>query len=118
MSARNPHILRVKCAKEGCCEISRFAYDTKPEYSEGYKRLHGNWRCSRHSQEEKVLTLERLQSNYEKEFVVVVRADIGGKHFWNGSNGFASGDAFKAWAKDFPAGTKLIVESTARIVLP
>lgn len=118
MSAKNPHILRVTCAKQGCCEIGRFAYDTKPEYSEGYKRHNGIWLCSRHSQEHKVLTLENLETNYEKEFVVVAREDIGGQHFWNGGNGFASGDAFKAWAKDFPVGTRLVVNSTAKITLP
>jgi hypothetical protein len=35
--------------------------------------------------------------------------------FWN-HQGFLSGPGFKVWAKDFPAGSRLIV--TARVELP
>lgn len=118
MSAKNPYILRVKCIKEGCCEIGRFACDTKEDYKDAYQRKNGKWLCSRHSDESKVLMPDHLENTVKKEFVCVAREDIGGKHFWNGSNGYASGDAFKAWAENFPVGTKLIVESTARIELP
>jgi len=36
----------------------------------------------------------------------------GSKH----GSGFAHGDGYKAWANDFPEGTKL--EVTARVILP
>lgn len=111
-------ILRVTCHKLGCHEIGRFSYGDKKDYRDGYLRHNGSWMCIRHSDESKVLLPSNLQTTRKRELTVVSIASISGQHFWDSKNGFASGDCFRAWAKDFPVGTKLVMESTARIILP
>lgn len=118
MSARRPHILRKKCAHEGCSESARYSFDTAREYRESslHKR---EWRCVRHSSPEKVLSLTNLECVTEME--AKPSADNPGSPnlYWHGgrlTSGFTSGDGYKAFANDFPPGTKLIV--IAQIILP
>jgi hypothetical protein len=81
------------------------------------------WRCARHSRADEVLSAddpgrETVLASYETDF------GYGGKvhRFFTpegnttGGSGFIYGPGFRAFADDFPAGTRLIV--TARVELP
>lgn len=115
---------RATCSHPGCKECGFFGYDTRAEQRDGDLRRHKTpWRCNRHTNAEKVLTPKNLSHSTSRVLVATPGEGIISDHlFWHDGDhlgsGFAFGDAFKAWAKDFPPGTKLIVESTARIELP
>lgn len=105
--------LRFCCSEEGCAEFTVFRYETRRELSESYAArayAHTGWRCSRHAKPLEVLGKDNMATEFE---VASNRTKLG--TFWNGC-GFMHGPGFKAWAEDFPPGTKLIV--TARIELP
>lgn len=106
--------LRFKCKHPGCAEAVTYRYDTRRELSESFElRAYGGdkgWACLRHSEPEKVLSA----TNQETRFEVVSDQKEYGRFF--GNNGLVTGPGFLAYAKDLPAGTKLIV--TARIELP
>jgi hypothetical protein len=70
----------------------------------------GRWFCVRHSKPNEVLSLENRETCAE----LISEERPYGRYF--GNFGFVHGPGFKAFAKDFPAGTKIIV--TARLVLP
>lgn len=102
----------VKCAHEGCMEMGYYTYDTRREYMDGVKwRQRHPYRCIRHRSINEVLSMELT----EREKTLVVEENPSGR-YWNGSRGFVHGDGYKAFAEDFPVGTKLIV--TAKIILP
>jgi hypothetical protein len=111
----NKYFQRVTCAEPLCKESANYGYETRADEKSGreWQKKHP-FRCARHSMPEKVLSL----SNLHRETVLVAQkgARCGDKLFWNGTNGFAHGDGYKAFADDFPEGTKLIV--TARIEIP
>lgn len=106
-----------KCAHEGCKEVGWFRFDTRREYTEWYKRR-GNkpWLCVRHTRPDDVLSAENLK----RETVLISEKSKNYPHlpdlFWGGSSVFCYGDGFKAYARDFPEGTKLKI--TAEIILP
>lgn len=125
--SRREYVSRFPCAEPGCTERSYYVADTRREqqktYADQQKRP---WRCIRHTAKSEVLSPDNL------ERVTVMTADrlrqspdrrrpdeeppfLDGL-FWGGGSGFQHGPGFKAWAKDFPPGTRLIV--TARIELP
>lgn len=106
--------VNVKCTEPGCFEYARFEYDTRRDAAEHFKTRR-EWKCTRHSNPHEVLSPD----NRETVTGLVNKALPIGKAtklFWNGHNGFSSGPGFKAFAADFPEGTKLII--TARIELP
>lgn len=108
---------RAVCHHPGCNESTVYSYDSKKEAREGYK-WRERWMCVRHSKPDDVLSESNMErtTTLEAKPVMTCRGDKVLGLFWNGSNGFAHGPGFKAFAKDFPEGTKLIV--TARIELP
>ena len=110
--ARREWMLRKPCVHQGCTEIGRWTYETKRDLERSYENKH-EFRCTRHSKPEEVLSVE----NAATEFVMVSKKSegCGDNLYWNGG-GFQHGPGFKAWANDFPEGTRLIV--TARIELP
>ncbi|WP_175777600.1 hypothetical protein [Burkholderia anthina] len=106
--------LRFICAHGGCGETVTYRFDTRRDLVSSYELKHysgGRWKCLRHSDPDRVLTVENLETRHE---LVSTRSEHGGLYF--GGQGFISGPGFLLYAKDFPAGTKLIV--TARIELP
>jgi len=99
------------CASPDCGEWSLHAADTK---AEELRRRQKPWYCTRHTRPEQVLT----PTNTVRERVLEVYELPFGK-FWreagteeSGSD-FTHGPGFKAFADDFPVGTRLIV--TARL---
>ncbi|MGV1682881.1 hypothetical protein [Sphingopyxis sp. NJF-3] len=111
--ARREWSLQFPCAHGGCTERAHWRYQTRRDLMESFELKNysnGRWRCIRHSNPEQVLSPSNLATRAE------VTSELKyGKHFF-GSFGLVSGLGFKAFADDFPAGTKLIV--TAEIVLP
>lgn len=105
--------LRFVCVEAGCLETANYVYQTKRDMLESFELKHGShgrWKCSRHSRPEQVLS----EANPTTRIEWVSEEHPSGRYF--GSAGFVSGPGFRVWAKDFPAGTTLIVET--RIVLP
>lgn len=116
--SRRPYFIRLQCAESGCGETGFYEADTRAEEREIRVRLRDRpWRCVRHTRPGEVLS----SSAPIKSHRLVVREERHGK-FWReetaekGGSGFAYGPGFKAFAKDFLPGTRLIV--TARVELP
>lgn len=113
--ARREWTLRKQCTHYGCTEFSCFRYDTQRELRESSYQSKP-WTCTRHTNAEKLLTLE----NMVRETVVINAAGPAGKLYWmegeRMNSGFIYGAGFKAFADDFPPGTRLII--TARVETP
>lgn len=105
-------IVRYKCTYPEC------NYWTFSEYNNGREVAHGakhrdNYKCTRHTDPDSVLSPTCTKRSIEMENQKHPRAE---GNFWDGSYGFQYGPGFKAWADDFPIGTKLKI--TAEIILP
>ncbi len=101
------------CGHEGCSERFLYRYPTHRDLVQSFEvknYSHGRWKCTRHTRPSEVLSAENPRTEHE----VVLEQKPHGKFF--GRSGIVSGPGFKAFAEDFPAGTKIIV--TAQIVLP
>lgn len=105
--------LRFVCGHDGCTESANYRYQTKRDLMESFELRNysdGRWRCVRHSKPDEVLSATNKKTRAE----LVVEQKEHGRYF--GHSGFTFGPGFKAFAKDFPAGSKIIV--TATLVLP
>ncbi len=128
--SRREYTIRFKCAEEGCGEWYYSVASTRHDEAETrtWYAKHP-WRCTRHTKPDEVLTPDNLERS------TVLRAGrlrqsptrrdpdpgyIDGLYWLEGAatsgGGLTSGPGFKAYAKDFPPGTRLII--TARIELP
>lgn len=106
--------MSVKCKHLGCKEWTRISYDTRRESREPKAiEFRSTWKCSRHSRLGDVLSREGANSEKQKIVTVVQKGE--GKCF-DGIFGIISGPGFKAFADDFPEGTKIFV--TAKVILP
>lgn len=111
--ARREWPLRFVCAHGGCTETANYRYSTKRDMMESFEiknYSNGRWRCIRHARPEEVLSA----ANRETRAELIVEQKPHGRFF--GHSGFVSGPGFKAFAKDFPAGSKIIVSTV--VVLP
>ena len=109
----------VRCAEPGCNAYGHFGFDTKRDQCESKVSSKPYW-CSRHTNREGILGMNNLAFTATKTYEAIPSKIQGlkGQLFWNNSNGFACGDGWKAWAKDFPLGTKIIMNVSAQVVLP
>lgn len=111
--ARREWPLSFRCGHPDCNETVTYRYSTLRDRKDSFEmRCYSpdKWRCTRHSRPDEVLS----ESNPSTEAVLVVNQGTHGLYF--GKQGLVFGPGFKAFAKDFPPGTRLIV--TARIELP
>jgi hypothetical protein len=119
--SRRTYTIPLRCAESGCRESSVCEAIGRDEYAEARDRYARNpWRCSRHRNPERVLSPDNLErtavciSGKSKRY-----PDLDSR-FWETPEydgcGVIDGPGFKAFANDFPPGTRLIV--TARIELP
>lgn len=114
---RRPISEVVRCAADGCRETAYYEHSSQREAAESRKwRAKHPYRCLRHTRPDEVLSEEAPERTsfvevYEKPHGRFWRAE----HETSGS-GSASGPGFRAFAKDFPPGTRLVV--TARIEMP
>lgn len=124
---RRQYYASPQCAYEGCQERANYVFDTRGDQRETMQRIQRDgWYCVRHSRAGEVLSADEPV----KETVLeIYETDFGhGRsmhQFWTelenvaakkGGGGFRYGPGFKAFAKDFPVGTRLVV--TARVELP
>lgn len=99
----------IRCAHPDCREHAYYEVRTKAEDLELRRKP---WLCVRHSRPDAVLSNE---SPAKRQVLVSYEEPYG--RFWRpegsekGGSGFAHGPGFKAFADDFPAGTRLVVES-------
>lgn len=117
MSKRRPYGHRVKCDHEGCTDYGNYSFDTRRDLIAHLKyEQKSPYRCTRHRRPEEVLSAD----NQTRETVLTVGVSDGAPGlYWLGNSlvsGFNHGPGFKAYANDFPKGTKLVI--TARIELP
>ena len=102
----------ARCSHEGCAKTQLFHATTRAEEKRMHRRIR-TWLCTRHTDPEGVLGVDNriVRSTY------VAKHDKGqDKSFWDGRSGFIYGRDWKAFADDFPPGTR--VEVTARVILP
>lgn len=123
---KNKHNRSIKCSHEGCKEFGYFTFDSYKELSNHYSRVK-EWKCIRHTNPDSVLSIVNLSTSetlITKE-LLSSSSDNSLGLFWqkeinSGTNkcesGFQHGNGYKAYANDFPEGTKLII--TAKIILP
>lgn len=120
--ARQTPITTLVCTVEGCRERVHYSYANLSEQREATRLRRGEkFLCSRHRKPEEVLAPDNLTREIVHESKWGEGTYIQDKLFWaidggKPSNGFLFGPGFKAYAADFPLGTKVIV--TARVVLP
>lgn len=107
------HTVRFKCGHPGCDEVGIFSCSTRAESADLQRRYHPDrWRCVRHTRPDEVLGT----SNLRREQVQTVFAEKHG-NYWGTEKavtGFIFGPGFKAYACDFPAGTRIRI--TAEIL--
>lgn len=107
----------VRCAEDGCCDSAYYEHANQREAQEARQRRASHpYRCLRHTKPDQVLA----ESNPLRVGVLTVHEESYGR-FWHAEgeqmgSGSASGPGFRAFAKDFPPGTRLVV--TARVELP
>ena len=125
MSRRGPYYTTHVCAEEGCNDRVTYSYSTLREQREGaaWRKDLPPWKCSRHNRPEQVLTPTNLERTHTCVAEFGKNKYIEDKLFWTGdgadgtlTSGFTFGPGFKAYAQDFPPGTRLVV--TARIEMP
>jgi hypothetical protein len=105
------------CGHAGCSERTRYEYDRQRDMLDSQRRTKGEWLCSRHISPDEVLSPTNLHRVAEITAGKSDRyPDLPGLTWREQSNGFAHGLGWRAWANDFPAGTRLRV--TVEVILP
>lgn len=97
-----------KCGHHGCGEVYVFEYPSYKIFCRNVPRK-TPWICSKHRDLEALI----CEASKSKTIEMEVYAEPYGKFWSQIKNGFASGPGFRAFAEDFPVGTKLIVTATA-----
>lgn len=118
--ARNRPTHRVTCAEHGCREGAFYEYDRVSDMRDHLRRLAKNpWKCTRHTNPGGVLSPDNLEVSTTVT-ATPGTGNIADRLFWSDGDrigsGFTFGPGFKAFASDFPEGTRLTV--TARVELP
>lgn len=117
--ARREYTMRLTCAAKPCPESQTYVYDTMRDREESHQFYRRNpWHCAKHSTPEKVLTPERL--TIRTALTVGPPGDRFRKTAWLKEDGsreaaFVYGAGFKAFAEDFPEGTRLTITVTAEL---
>jgi hypothetical protein len=116
MGTRRGYTVRCVCSHPGCNETSFYHYDTQREVREGTAAKQaraGTWLCVRHTEPDEVLSAANPTTSQ-----VLVSVELEHGRFWRKEgqervvSGFVFGNGYKAYAKDFPPGTRLIVTAT------
>jgi hypothetical protein len=124
---RREYLLRVVCAENGCSENALYRYDYKADYTASRRRyeVEHPWKCTRHSSPERNLRPDNtaVSGTYiaTEKFTEIRGEQHSLGLFWvregaETGNGFSHSDVHTAFAKDFPAGTRLVV--TAYVETP
>ena len=119
--AQKQYTLTRRCAHDGCHESAFYTYKKRSDYASAATRFsQKSWWCHRHDPNGKNIKALSPQRTIEKVIVREARTTppLEGEHLWNTGSGFAFGDEWNAYARDFPAGAKIVVETTITVVLP
>lgn len=105
----------ARCQHEGCSESGLFEYTSQRDMAAG-DAFRASWRCTRHRYPDELVQPNSLPRTVG--LTVVVRD---GLCYWlaDGSacgSGFVHGPGWRAFANDFPEGTR--IEMDVRVVLP
>ena len=126
--SRREYTIRRKCTHNGCKEWTFTTATTRREEAEiRLRHSKSPYLCVRHTEPDEVLSADNLERTTTVTAGKVVARPLPGIDLpgevryldglsWSSGSGFTYGLGFKAYASDFPPGTKLIV--TARIELP
>lgn len=112
MSKRS-YPLRFECKHAGCKESTTYRFDTLRDLRGSFELKHygkDGWLCIRHQRPDEVLSSDNPQ---------IVTELINEEHEHGrflGNRRFVYGPGFKAFAQDFPPGTRLLI--TARVEFP
>lgn len=101
------------CTFPGCKERGHYSYDTQKECREHYVHRQ-KYRCARHTNPDNVLSSD---NTFRRTVMTAIKRDSG--IYWEGDgfgHGLITGIGHKAFSKDFPEGTQLII--TAEVVIP
>lgn len=119
--SRRRYTHRARCIA-GCTETGYFEYGSQREHAAHQQVLRTRpWRCVRHTAPDEVLGSE-APTRTVTLIATPGQGNIADTLFWREENserlgsGFEHGPGFKAYANDFPAGTRLTV--TATIAFP
>lgn len=122
--ARREYILVMRCQHPGCTETNRYLFHSKKAYNEGYARYRDSYWCTRHRPGSVNIMPDTPDTVRVQEFTcqeIETPSIFGGPPFktisW-GEGGLKTGDGWSAYAKDFPPGAKIIIETHIRVVLP
>jgi hypothetical protein len=126
--ARREYTINLWCVEPGCKEHSFSVAETRAEEREIRQRYAKNpYRCTRHSNPDRVLGVDNPVRTTTLTVEEVYRTDYRGERkllglYWRregeteAHSGYAYGEGFNAFAKDFPPGTKLTIR--AELELP
>lgn len=111
---RRETFVHFKCGHLGCSEYANYRCDNRREVADLQRRYHPDkWRCVRHTKPDEVLSESNLVKTAEFQVFELPNGRYWGDAEKVGS-GFVYGPGFKAYADDFPPGTRLRV--TAEII--
>lgn len=120
LMARHTH--RPKCADQSCTDHALFEFTSRRDYDNHVRSTRDRpWRCTRHTRPDEVLSA----TNDQRIVTLIAEHNTGqtsGAMFWREEgaerlgSGFTYGPGFKAYASDFPVGTRLVI--TARVEVP
>lgn len=121
------YTMTLRCAEPGCRETSLCETESRREEAEAYARYAKYpYRCFRHIKPDEVLSVDNPATEAALTVHQTYRTNYRGETapagiYWGvtpdkASNGILYGPGFRAIAKDFPPGTRLIV--TARLEFP
>ena len=113
--ARRGYDTSVTCSHPGCAQRDRYHFDTRVDMDRHFLREpREKHKCIRHSRPDDVLTVD---NRVRVDVVTNIETDHG--KYWGKEkpfSGFTSGPGFRAFADDFPPGTKIRV--TTELILP
>lgn len=114
---RRKHYMDDQCKHDGCTKRSLNLFDRSDDYNAERKRRNKHpWACLRHTQPDETMGTDNRLRVFEAVAQRSVRYPELDELFWGDGSGFVPGPGFRAWARDFPPGTRLRV--TAEILLP
>lgn len=120
--------MHVNCTQDGCTAVQGYRYDSQRQGREMMQEpYYRNWKCVRHANPDKYLTLDNPANQVVLIATQVMRTNLKGDivplgMFWRKegqnkvSSGFSSGESHSAHAAGFPEGTRLVV--TAYVETP
>ena len=125
--SRRGGTVQIRCHTENCRETTLVAYDLQRERREiATSSYYQNWKCARHAKPERYLTPDNTANSVVLVATEKFYAGLRGEQkslglFWvpegkDTGSGYNFSEAHVAEAKNFPAGTRLVI--TAYVETP